>query len=189
MTEVLAYLLWHTPAASDPRPYERGLATFHRALAAAPPAGFVRSWTLRVEQPAWLPDGPAHYLDWYLIESYTALGQLNDGAVSGTRRAAHDDVAALVRTGTAGLLGLVGGVVDVPAAPTLGLLDKPPGQSYATFRPALAAAAEAVPGTGSWMRQMTFGPGPEFFVLGPAGALPPLPAPVTELGAAIVATS
>jgi hypothetical protein len=183
---VLAYVLWHTPTGSDPGPYERGLATFHRALAAAPPAGFVRSWTLRVTRPAWLPDGPAHYLDWYLIESYTALGQLNDAAVSGTRRAPHDDVAALARTGTAGLLGLVAGAAEVPAAPALGLLDKPTGQSYDGFRPGLTAAA-ATPGTGCWMRQMTFGPGPEFFVVGPAGSLPPLPAPVTVLDAAIVA--
>jgi hypothetical protein len=184
---VLAYLLWHTPTGSDPRPYERSLATFHRALAAAPPAGFVRSWTLRVSRPAWLPVGSAHYLDWYLIESYTALGQLNDAAVSGARRAPHDDVAALARTGTAGLVGLVGGVTELPAAPALGLLDKPAGQPYDAFRPALAAAAEAAPGTGCWMRQMTFGPGPEFVVVGPAGALPALPAPVTELSAAVAA--
>jgi hypothetical protein len=186
---VLAYLLWHTPIAGDTRPYERGLATFHRALAAAPPAGFVRSWTLRVSRPAWLPDGPAHYLDWYLIQSYTALGQLNDAAVSGACRAPHDDVAALVRTATAGLVGLVGGVIEVPDAPALGLLDKPAGQPYDTFRPALVAAAEAAPGTGCWMRQMTFGPGPEFFVVGPVRALPALPAPVTELRAAVAATA
>jgi hypothetical protein len=186
---VLAYLLWHTPTGGDPLPYERGLAAFHRALAAAPPAGFVRSWTLRVTPPAWLPAGPAHYLDWYLVESFTALGQLNDAAVSGTRRAPHDRVAALTRTGTAGLVGLAGGTIEVPAAPVLALLDKPGGQPYDTFRPALAAVAEGVPGAGCWMRQMTLGPGPEFFVVAPADSLPSLPAPVTELGATVVATA
>ena len=71
---MLAYLLWHTPAGADTAGYEQGLVAFHRAVAAAPRAGFVRSWTLRVERPPWLPEGAAHYVDWYLVESYAALG-------------------------------------------------------------------------------------------------------------------
>jgi hypothetical protein len=184
---VLAYLFWHTPTGADTAGYERGLGAFHRALAAAPPAGFVTSWTLRVDQPAWLPDGPAHYVDWYIVESYTALGQLNDAAVSGSRRSPHDVMAALVRAGTAGLVGLVGGNAARPAAPAVGLLDKPADQSYDTFRPALAAAAAGAPGTTCWRRQMTLGPGPEFLVVAGAGTLPALPAPVAELGASVVA--
>jgi hypothetical protein len=186
---VLAYLLWHTPTGADAVAYEGGLAAFHRALAGAPPAGFVRSWTLRIDRPAWLPDGPAHYLDWYLVDSFAALGVLNEAAVSGARRAPHNEVAALARTGTAGLIGLVGGTPDAPDAPVLGLFDKPAGQPYDPFRATLAAAATGAPGTGCWMRQMTLGPGPEFFVVGRAGTLPPLPAPVIELSATVVATA
>jgi hypothetical protein len=186
---VLAYLLWHTPLGADTVHYERGLRAFHDALAASPPNGFVQSWTLRVDRPAWLPEAAAHYVDWYLVEGYAALGHLNDAAVSGRRRAPHDTMAALARTGTAGLVGLVGGTVDVPVAPVLGLLDKPGGQPYDAFRPALAAAADTRPGTSCWMRQMTLGPGPEFVVVGAAGALPPLPGAVTELGAALAATA
>jgi hypothetical protein len=191
---VLAYLLWHTPTGADTAAYERGLGAFHRALAATPPAGFVTSWTLRVDQPSWLPAGPAHYVDWYVVESYTALGELNDDAVSGARRAPHDVVATLVRTGTAGLVGFVGGDPAGPGAPEvgrpglLGLLDKPPGQSYNAFRPALTTATAGAPGATCWMRQMTLGPGPEFMVLA-AGTLPALPAPVTALDAAVVATA
>ena len=107
---MLAYLLWHTPLGTDTGAYEGGLAAFHGALAASLPDGFVRSWTLRVDRPAWLPEGAAHYLDWYLVESYAALGLLNDAAVSGTRRDPHDGMAALARTGTAGLVGLARGV-------------------------------------------------------------------------------
>jgi hypothetical protein len=186
---MLAYLLWHTPAGTDIGGYEQGLLAFHRALAAEPPAGFTRSWTLRVERPPWLPDGAAYYVDWYLVESYAALGQLNDAAVSGSRRAPHDGMAALARTGTAGLMGLLGGSVEVPVTPALGLLDKPAGQPYDTFRPALATAAAATPATGCWMRQMTLGPGAEFLLLAGAGVLPPLPVAVTELAATVVAPS
>jgi len=188
---VLAYLFWHTPQSADGPTYERGLTAFHRALAGSPPDGFVRSWTLRVARPAWLPDGPAHYLDWYLIETFAALGELNDGAIAGTRRAPHDDVAALARTGTAALVGHVAGTTDVPGAPALAvaLLDKPAGQPYSTFRADLTEAAAARPGTGCWMRQMTLGPGPEFVVLGEAGRMPALPAPATVLDAAVVATA
>jgi hypothetical protein len=187
---VLAYLLWHTPTGADTVSYERGLGAFHRALAATPPAGFVTSWTLRIDQPAWLPDGPAHYVDWYVVESYAALGALNDAAVSGARRAPHDVVAALARTGTAGLVGLVAGDTARRGAPEvglLGLLDKPAGQSYDAFRPVLATAVTGAPAAMCWMRQMTLGPGPEFMVVA-GGTLPALPAPVTALGATVVAT-
>jgi hypothetical protein len=188
---VLAYLFWHTPRSDDGARYERGLAAFHRALAGAPPTGFVRSWTLRVDRPAWLPDGPAHYLDWYLVESFAALGELNDGAITGTRRAPHDDVAALARTGTAGLVAHVAGTTGIPDAPAmlLALVDKPAGQPYSTFRTDLTEAAATRPGTACWMRQMTLGPGPEFAVLADRDQMPPLPAPVTILDAAVVATA
>jgi hypothetical protein len=184
---VLAYLFWHTPRTDDTARYDDGLAAFHRALAADPPAGFVRSWTLAVERPAWLPDGPAHYLDWYLVDGFPALGTLNDAAIGGTRRAPHDAVAALARTGTAGLVALEAGAADVPAQPVLALLDKPAGEPYRTFRAALAAGVTASTGTGGWMRQMTLGPGPEFVVLGGAGQLPSLPWPITTMTARLAA--
>jgi hypothetical protein len=186
---VLAYLFWHTPSATDTVRYEHGLGAFHTALAAAPPAGFVRSWTLRVERPAWLPPGPAHYLDWYLVESFTALGELNHAAISGRRRAPHDEVAALAGTGTAGLAGLVAGSAEVPREPVLGLFDKPPGEPYASLRATLVSAVAATPATGCWMRQMTLGPGPEFVASGGAGVLPSLTVAVTELPATVVATA
>ena len=182
---MLGYLLWHTPSGDDTTRYHDGLVAFHRALAADPPPGFVRSWTLRVDQPAWLPDGPAHYVDWYLIESFAALGALNDAAVNGTRRAAHDAVAALAGTGTAGLVALIAGDIEVPVEPVVGLLDKAAGQSYATFRSALTAAVTATAGAAGWMRQMTLGPGPEFVVVGGAGRLPSMPWPVTEIRATL----
>ena len=183
---MLGYLLWHTPLGDDTGRYEDGLVAFHRALAANAPTGFVRSWTLRVDQPAWLPEGPAHYLDWYLVDDFTALGALNEAAVDGTRRRPHDAVAALARTGTAGVVALMAGVAEAPADPVVGVLDKPAGQAYDAFRPALAAAVAAAAGAGGWMRQMTLGPGPEFVVVGAGGRLPAVPWPVTTLRAALV---
>jgi hypothetical protein len=182
---VLAYLFWHTPIHDDVTRYEAGLDAFHRAVASAPPGGFVRSWTLRVTAPAWLPAGPAHYLDWYVVEGFTALGALNDAAVTGARRRPHDAVAALTRAGTAGVAALIGGEAVPPAAPALALVDKPAPDSYDAFRPALAAAAAPA---SCWMRQMTLGPGPEFLVLA-AGTVPGLPWPATTPAVSLVAAS
>jgi hypothetical protein len=184
---VLAYLFWHTPLGDDVGRYEAGLTAFHGALTADAPKGFVRSWTLRVDRPAWLPDGPAHYLDWYLVDGFASLGVLNDAAVEGTRRSSHDAVAALARTGTAGVAALIGGDTAVPAEPVLGFLDKPADEPYDAFRPALAAAVTSTAGVAGWMRQMTLGPGPEFVVLGGAGSLPSVSWPVTTVTAALVA--
>jgi hypothetical protein len=187
---VLAYVFWHTLRGADTDGYESGLTGFHRALATDPPEGFARSWTLRLDRPAWLPDAPAHYVDWYLVDGFGALGPLNDGAVSGSRRNPHDAVAGLARTGTAGILGpIAGNGRRPPTGPELqlALVDKPAGESYDAFRAALVGAA---PGITWWMRQMTLGPGAEFIAVADAGAgLAALPWPATILRARALGAS
>jgi hypothetical protein len=199
---VLAYVFWHTPKDSDVARYESGLVRFHHALAADPPDGFAWSWSLRVDRPAWLPGGAAHYLDWYLVDGFAALGALNEAAVSGSRQLPHDAVAALAGTGTGGVLSHVSasakparlardegrsgaGRPVVTAGPrndlTVTMVDKPEGRSYADFRRDLVAAA---PGAACWERQMTLGPGPEYVIV--REAVLSLPGPATVLRAAAV---
>jgi hypothetical protein len=183
---VLAYLFWHAPRGDDAARYRAGLVAFHSALAADPPAGFAGSWTLRVPAVDWLPPAEAHYLDWYVVDDFGALGALNDAAVSGTRQSPHDTVAAMARTGTGGVvrqLESTGAMVDLASEVVLALLDKPQGTSYADFNAALVHAAA---GASCWMRQMTLGPGPEYLVLGHADA-PALPWPARRLPAVTIA--
>ena len=186
---MLAYLFWHTPSGDDLAAYEAGLAAFHEALAADPPGGFARSWSLRTDPQLWLPAGAAHYLDWYLVDGFAALGALNEAAIRGSRRAPHDAVAVRTRAGTAGIAGLVAGTPQPPgAAGSLVLLDKPRGTDYEGFKSALAASAGDA--ASCWMRQMTLGPGPEFTVLVPGSSpAPSLPWPATTVAATTVAAA
>jgi hypothetical protein len=200
---VLAYVFWHTPRNADLVAYERGLAAFHHALAADPPDGFVSSWSARIDRPRWLPDGAAHYLDWYVVDGFAALGALNEGAVSGPRQPPHDAVAVLAAAGTAGVAGrlpgsaVVAGPSSDAAARSAGagtarlaagaglivtMVDKPAGNSYAAFRRALVDAA---PGASCWERQMTLGPGAEYFVIHDEVLELPWPA-TTELRATVL---
>src|SRR5262249_31107707 len=120
------------------------------------------------------------YLDWYLVDDFTALGALNEAAVSGTRQPSHDAVAALARAGTGGVARLLGGEPVVPGAPVVTMLDKPGGTSHAAFVAPLAPALARSPARASaWMRQMTLGPGREFIVLAD-GEPPALPWPATD---------
>src|SRR4029077_15669280 len=106
---MLAYVFWHWPA--HPSGYEAALLAFHRALAAHPCHGFRGSRSARVGSRPWLPAARA-YEDWYFVDDFTALGVLNDAAISGLRRASHDAIAALPASGAAALYGLVSG--DAP---------------------------------------------------------------------------
>ena len=199
---MLAYVFWHTPRDVDVARYESGLVAFHRALAASPPEGFASSCSLRVDRPPWLPEGAAHYLDWYVVAGFGALDALNKAAVSGPRERPHDAVAALAGAGTAGVLGLLaaspaptggasGGTrlgIEAPAVGrrsgvelTITMVDKSGGHSYSDFRRALVDAA---PGAACWERQMTLGPGPEYVIVHDRELSLPWPARV--LRAAVV---
>jgi hypothetical protein len=174
---VLVYVFWHTPRGVDLAAYEAGLGAFHHALARHRPEGFQWSTTLRIERPPWLPDASGHYVDWYAVADFAALGALNEAAVSGARQRPHDAVAGLAGTGTAGLLAPIrDNSATLTALPrrdvSVGLLDKPTGQCYPAFHPALVDAAD---GGSCWQRQMTLGPGPEYVVVHDAALSLPWP--------------
>src|SRR4029079_6098819 len=93
-----------------------GVEAFHRALAAAPPPSFVRSWSVRLDVAPW-DGGPARqpFEDWYLVEDWAALRTPNGAAVRAPREAAHDAIAAMATSPAGGLYALQLGSLDGPA--------------------------------------------------------------------------
>jgi hypothetical protein len=90
------------------------------------------------------------YEDWYLVEDWTALGELNALAVDASHRTPHAAAAERAGEGWGGVYALVRGEPDPPAA--VRWTDRAP-EAAATL----------------WQRQMVLGPAPEFCV-GDAGA-------------------
>ena len=178
---MLAYVFWHEPRPEvDVEHYVGRLQAFHRALAAAPPPSFLRSWSVRLDAAPW-DSGPARapFEDWYLVEDWAALGTLNEAAVRAPREAAHDSIAALATNGAGGLYLLQHGTLDGPA-PWAGWVVKPHGEPYETFAPQLRAAVDAAGGGAVLRRQMVLGPAPEYALL--AGREVDLPQPARATG-------
>jgi hypothetical protein len=151
---VLAYVFWHR-ASPGSEGYEARLIAFHEALAAHPPTGFRSSRAFRLDRAPWLDGDGTPYEDWYLVDSWAALGTLNTGAVSGSRAPSHDAVAMLSREGAGGVYAPLRGAE--PRAGEVSWLAKPEGMSYVEFHAALA-------GRPVWQRQMVLGPSPEYVV-------------------------
>ena len=162
---MLAYVFWHQPSPGvDPGAYERALAEFHRVLAADPPKGFRRSWAFKLAGVPWL-GGPG-YEDWYLVDGFAALGDLNEASVSASRKVPHDAVARLAAEGRGGVYRLVTGNPN-PGATRAAWLSKPAGRTYPEFVAALGDR-----GAATWQRQMVLGPTPEFCLHEPEGGIP-----------------
>jgi hypothetical protein len=151
---VIAYVFWHR-AAPESAGYEERLTAFHAALAAHPPEGFRSSRAFRLDRAPWLDGAGTPYEDWYLVDSWAALGTLNTAAVSGSRAAPHDAVAALAREGAGGVYAPLHAAE--PLAGEVSWLAKPDGMSYADFHARLA-------GQPVWQRQMVLGAAAEYVV-------------------------
>jgi hypothetical protein len=156
---MLAYVFWHWRrpeiAATE---YESAQQRFHAALAAVPPPGFRRSWTVAIAGAPWTRSDQA-YEDWYLLDNSAALDPLNTAAVTASRQAPHDAAAALAADGAAGLY-LVR--LGIPAGPprVATWFAKPGGMGYAELFAALAPLVRTEAAT-LWVRQMVLGPSPE----------------------------
>lgn len=149
---MLAYVFWHRPRGdADVARYETALSEFHDSLANA-------SACFRLDA---LPFGDRDpgYEDWYLVDDWAALGELNAAAVDEHHRGRHDAAADLAVHGWGGVYALVGGPAEPPAA-----------TRWQDDRPDDAGAAV-------WQRQMVLGPAPEYCVAGgdPAGRVPIAP--------------
>ena len=133
---MLAYIFWHRPAPGvTVEEYEGRLRDFHETLAAPSAAYRLHHLPWRAE------DG---YEDWYLVEDWTALGELNEAAVAAARRGEHDAAARLAGDGWAGIWRLVRGLPEPPDG--------------VRWQP----SAPEDDGAAYWQRQMTLGPAPEF---------------------------
>jgi hypothetical protein len=164
----LVYLFWHSPH-TDGDSYETALAKFQRALVDAAPPGFLGCASYAVDGAPWLRR-PV-YEDWYLLDSWAALGTLNDAAVDARRRSSHDAVAAGVAGGAGGVYLLRAGQPGLDAATPALWFDKPQGTSYADFRERLGRVAGEAGAV--WERQLVLGPAPEYCAVtgnGPAAA-------------------
>ncbi len=176
---MLAYVFWHWKQAGVTEvEYETRQRNFHAALTAAPPFGFVQSFSVAISQAAWAANGGSAYEDWYLVQDFTALGLLNEAAVSASRTAPHDAAAAVVAGGTAGVYGLRSG--NILSNPQFAYwFNKPEGMSYRELDAQLAPVVEQTQ-SALWIRQMTLGPALEFCLQADASVtLPPAFKPQT----------
>jgi len=169
---MLAYLFWHRPhACVDMARYEAALMRFHASLARAAPPGLVASGSFRIEAVPWLGDRPG-YEDWNLLQGSWAMDPLNAFAVVGATQAAHDDVAAGMEDGHAGLYRLLWGEPALPSDSVVVWLTRPRGIEW---RPILEAIRDRTGNATLWRRQMVLGPAPEFAVVLRQGQDLPIP--------------
>jgi hypothetical protein len=175
MIAMLAYVFVHQPARGvGLQQYVSRLAGFHRALAVAPPAGFVKSWVWHLGTG---PLGEA-FEDWYLIEDWASLGALNHAAITGQPKAPHDQVAPLAASGAGAIYQLVYGAPTMAAKYRIRVA-KPIGVRYETFQPRLEQAAGA--DGALWKRQMVLGPDLEFLIDSPKPPQEPMLGSLAEV--------
>jgi hypothetical protein len=150
---MLAYVFWHQPKAGvEPADYEETQRSFLAALDTT-------SASFRVIELPFQPGGG--YEDWYLLEGWQELGELNAAAVDSLRLAPHDRLAAMSADGWGSIYELVRGAPEIPDGAEW--LDKPRGEPSPAF---VASLPEAT----VWRRQMVLGPAPEFCLARPPSA-------------------
>jgi len=170
---MLAYVFWHWPNPEvTAAEYEALQRSFHAALSASAPAGFVSSCAFRLEGDApWLGPVAPHYADWYLLENSASIDALNIAAVSGLCERPHAEVAQAMAAGAGSLFALRGDTLvtsatsatSVTAARQATFLTKPRPMSYPDFYAEVSAFA---PNQSSlWRRALVLGPTPEFALL------------------------
>jgi hypothetical protein len=183
---VLAYVFWHRPAAgANPTGYEEALAGFHRALAAAPPAGFAGSYCHRFADLPWLGEGGPGYEDWYLARDWTAIGELEAGAVRGSVREPHDRAALASEHGAGAVYGVAAGAADALASGERAWFAKPIGTSYGELDVLLAPSLEGG-AAALWRRRLVLGPAPENCVVGAPGRPMPTAVEATEAAGTLI---
>jgi hypothetical protein len=143
---MLAYVFWHRPRTDvDLGAYENAQWAFHSSLG-------MTSASFRVAEFPF-GDGGSGYEDWYLVEDWERLGDLNRTAVDPARRPDHDLAAEQSAEGWGAVYSPVRGPASIPDGADW--LHKPRGESSERFIGSLA-------GNTVWQRQMVLGPAPEF---------------------------
>ena len=173
---MLAYVFWHRPAprvaAGD---YERALERFHSSLAHRPPAGLRGSCTLRAEALPWLPDisgfSAGGYEDWYLLDSWEALGVLEEAAVASGHHDSHEALASHLGSGTASVYRSLEGELEPRSARLAVWVSRPLHHREREPDELLADGLEP-DSVALWRRCLVLGPAPELCLLSAATEIP-----------------
>jgi hypothetical protein len=166
---VLAYVFWHRAAAGVAQgAYEQALERFHRSLAHRPPSGYRGSAALRLPELPWLavPAGAADapgYEDWYLLEDWSAVGVLEEAAVSRGHVSAHDAAAARTGAAAGAVYRLVEGQPRLDAERAVWVAHRP-GHEPPSLGALLGDGIDPER-DGLWRRCLVLGPAPEHCLL------------------------
>ena len=170
---MLAYVFWHVAARGDRARGLRGRGSPRSTRRCAPTR---RPWlgptaTVGLAAVPWL-GGAAGYEDWYLVEDFTALGELNVGG-----RDRRPAAAPRRRRGGRRARRRRG---HGPRRRTAAARPRPAGARGSPSPPA-GATTTSTPswrgcGASAWQRQMVLGPATEYCVLAPAPLTLPWPA-------------
>lgn len=171
---MLSFVFWHWPKPGvEEERYATALCRFLESLREN--TEVVREATsFRLASPPGIAPPRSVYSDWYVVEDFTALGEMKAAAVSGNNKRPHDEIAAMMDGGAGSLYGLRAGSPGVVLSfRHTYWFSKPAGMTYAELdgllQDGVARGAFAL-----WQRQLVFGPTPEFCVT--AGAPVTLPA-------------
>jgi hypothetical protein len=175
---VLAYISWHRPAPGvDAAAYERALARFHSSLEHRPPSGFGGSVAFRAAELPWLgalsggSEPRGGYEDWYLLDGWSAIGVLEEAAVSRGHVTAHDAVASKAGVSTGAIYRRSEGHAPLAEARVSVWVTRGRGHESPTIASLLGDGMD--PATaGLWRRCIGLGPAPEYCLLAtepPAG--------------------
>jgi hypothetical protein len=168
---VLAYISWHRPAEGvDVAGYEQALRTFHASLARRPPSGFRGSAALRAPEIPWPVGGQdaelggAGYEDWYLVESWSAVGVLEEAAVARGHVSRHDALAGKAAGASGAIYRLSEGHARLAQARVAVWVSRAPRSAMVTIGDLLGDGMDPA-GGGLWRRCLGLGPAPEYCLL------------------------
>ena len=166
MSGSLGYVFWHWPSqVVGTAEYERRLVVFQDSLKAHAPRGFIDALAFRVGPLPWSAPVSKGYEDWYLVEDFTSLGEINEAAVAKSNRASHDGVAAMAAGGAGGVYKLLqhGHGLPLRDARLATWFHKPAGTTYEALLESLEGSLKDRRAD-LWQRQMVLGPAPEFCI-------------------------
>jgi hypothetical protein len=176
---VLAYVTWHGPDAdADTDSYVSALEHFHSSLAHVPPSGFLGSCSFRIAGLPWRGEGGDAgrdaYEDWYLIDSWAALGVLEEAAVSHGHVSRHEAIAAHAASTIGAVYRRVEGQARPEAARVAVWVAAGRGHVAPTLADLLGDGMDPE-AAALWRRCIGLGPAPEYCLLAaevPAGVAP-----------------
>ncbi|MDG6945786.1 MAG: hypothetical protein JRM91_03880 [Nitrososphaerota archaeon] len=164
MAPDLAYVFWHWPRPDVPAgAYRRKLASFQSSLRAARPDLVADLLSYRVGSLPWGPGDSPLYEDWYVVRDFSALGSLNEAAVTDGTRRFHDSVAGDSLKGAGGVFRRVLGSIPLREARYATWIEKTVGTPYQSYYEEVKEVVREAE-SDLWRRQMVLGPSSQFCV-------------------------